>query len=259
MRYVFKQIFENCSKNCKNELSRLATAKIILTYDEDFLWVKVYQDENWETIYKATYKFDSVIDWDTIKVVWDDWELVTVRMIGIDTPEYSTTRFWYAECYWEEAKNMLEYLLQNAQEVEIELDPSQWNTDMYWRMLWYIFYNWENINRKCLHCDMMGVSIHKVHKYQQSFKLAESNAAYNDLGLWDKNTCNWERVKKWEQPTGAGSPYYKVYWDSSSSSSAWGSSCWACWCHAWTRWPRWWCYYVTSGGKVYWDHACCSK
>jgi hypothetical protein len=34
---LFKQIFENCSKNCKNELSRLATAKIILTYDEDFL------------------------------------------------------------------------------------------------------------------------------------------------------------------------------------------------------------------------------
>ena len=71
-QYIFKDIFAGCAKTCKNELSKLASAKIIETYDEDFLdWKK----ENTNT---ETYKLDSVIDWDTIKIIDQKWVTIWI-------------------------------------------------------------------------------------------------------------------------------------------------------------------------------------
>jgi hypothetical protein len=135
-QYIFKDIFAGCAKTCKNELSKLASAKIIETYDEDFLDLKK-EDTNTET-----YKLESVVDWDTIKIIDEKWATHSIRMIGLDSPESYATRYWYTECYWKEASEHLKEILKDVKEVQLEFDSTQWETDKYGRLLAYIFVNW---------------------------------------------------------------------------------------------------------------------
>ena len=58
-----------------------------------------------------SYKIVKVIDWDTIKIFDENWEKESVRMIWIDTPESYKTRFWYKECFWDEASNYLKKVI----------------------------------------------------------------------------------------------------------------------------------------------------
>lgn len=239
-QYVFKDIFAGCAKTCKNELSKLASAKIIETYDEDFLWVEK-EDTN-----KVTYKLDSVIDWDTIKIIDEKWATHSVRMIGLDSPESYATRYGYTECFWKEASNHLKSLLKNDKEielyVELEFDPTQWETDKYDRLLAYVFYNWVNINQKMI-ADWYWweYTYNLPYKYQTEFKNAQKTAETNNLGLWAENACNWERIATEEIDTTSTTKPSNV-----------------CLNHEWITWPRWGCYYIDEAwGKVYWDHACC--
>ena len=99
---------------------------------------------------RVTYKLDSVSDWDTIKVIDEKWVTQSVRMNGLDSPESFAIRFGYTECFWKEASNYLKTLLKDVKEVELEFDSTQWSTDKYWRLLAYVFYNWENINKEMI-------------------------------------------------------------------------------------------------------------
>ena len=184
----FKQMFENCSKNCKNELSKLATAKIILTYDVDFL------DEKGDDGITEKYKIDYVIDWDTIKIIDEKWASHSVRMIGLDSPESYATRFWYTECFWKEAGEHLNELLNDVNEVELEFDITQWESDKYDRLLAYVFVNWVNINQKMI-ADWYWweYTYNLPYKYQIQFKDAQKMAEQNNLWLWNEKACNWER------------------------------------------------------------------
>lgn len=237
-QYVFKDIFAGCAKTCKNELSKLASAKIIETYDTDFL------DENKQTDDYATFKLDSVIDWDTIKVIDDSWEKYSVRMIGLDSPESYATRYGYTECFWKEASEYLKSLLKDVSEVQLESDSTQWDTDKYGRILAYVFVKWVNINKKMI-ADGYGweYTYNLPYKYQKEFKEAMSNAEKNNLGLRSSNACNWERTSVEEVDTTSTVAPSNV-----------------CLNHSWILWPRWGCYYIDEAwGKVYWDHACCGN
>lgn len=140
-----------------------------------------------------TYTFLKVIDWDTIKVENSNEE-INIRMIGLDAPEKSTTRYWYTECFWNEATNHLNEILSWITTIQIEQDPTQWETDKYWRLLWYVFFSWNNINQKMIEDGYWFEYTYNLpYKYQKEFKKAEKNARLNKLWLWDKNTCNWER------------------------------------------------------------------
>jgi len=96
-----------------------------------------------------TYTFLKVIDWDTLKVKNNNEE-INIRMIGLDAPEKSTTRYWYTECFWNEATNHLNEILSWITTIQVEQDPTQWETDKYWRLLWYVFFSWNNINQKMI-------------------------------------------------------------------------------------------------------------
>jgi endonuclease YncB( thermonuclease family) len=126
----------------------------------------------------------SVVDGDIIKIE-RDWKNVTVRMIGIDAPEGTTTRYWYVEDFWKEATAYLTNLLSWIKEVEIELDDSQWEYDIYQRLLAYIFVNWINVNQKMLE-DWYAIeyTYNKPYKYQQSFKTAYVNAENYGKGMF---------------------------------------------------------------------------
>ena len=140
-----------------------------------------------------TYTLLKVIDWDTIKVENSNEE-INVRMVGLDAPEKSTTRYWYTECFWNEATNHLNEILSWITKIQVEQDPTQWETDKYWRLLWYVFLSWNNINQKMIEDGYWFEYTYNLpYKYQKTFKKAEKNARVNKLWLWDKNTCNWER------------------------------------------------------------------
>ena len=154
---------------------------------------KTNEPQQQTTLKLDTYTFLKVIDWDTIKVKNNNEE-INIRMIGLDAPEKSTTRYWYTECFWNEATNHLNEILSWITTIQVEQDPTQWETDKYWRLLWYVFFSWNNINQKMIEDGYWFEYTYNLpYKYQKEFKKAEKSARLNKLWLWDKNTCNWER------------------------------------------------------------------
>ena len=136
------------------------------------------------------------IDWDTIKIRNNAWKITSLRLIWIDTPESNETRYWYKECYWEEAKKYLKNLIWSAKYVSIEFDDSQWKTDKYWRLLWYLWFNWKNINEKII-SEWYWFEYtfnNNPYKYQSEFISSESSAKLNVKWLWSNNTCKWLRT-----------------------------------------------------------------
>ena len=138
-------------------------------------------------------KVANVIDWDTIKVVIN-WETQNVRMIWVDSPESYDTRYWYTECYWEEAADYLNKLLKNKY-VWLIYDKSQWTYDKYDRLLAYVIYSWENINQKIIeNWYWREYTYDKPYIYQKEFKNTENTAKQKWLGLWNIKTCWWKRI-----------------------------------------------------------------
>lgn len=79
-----------------------------------------------------------VVDGDTVKIQKNNSEKVlTVRMIGLDAPEATTTRYGHTECYGEEAKDHLASLL-NGKNINLLYDATQGTKDKYGRTLAYL-------------------------------------------------------------------------------------------------------------------------
>lgn len=175
---------------------------------------------NTQTNYKK-YSFVNVIDWDTIRVKNWSWETLSVRMIGLDAPESTTTRYWYTECFWKESSIHLNKLLSWANEIILEIDKTQDTFDKHWRTLAYIIYNWTNINKKMIE-DGYGweYTYSTPYKYQSEFKQAMKKAENKNLWLRNETTCKWERspVEKeiisshiWEIKWNISNKWEKIY------------------------------------------------
>ena len=135
-----------------------------------------------------------VIDWDTVKIKTKKSNEENIRMIGLDAPEKSTSRYWYSECFWKEAANHLTQLLSWIKILEVEYDSTQASTDKYWRILWYLILSWINLNKQMIKDWYWFEYTYNVpYKYQKEFKKAENYARSNNLWLRNANTCNWER------------------------------------------------------------------
>lgn len=162
--------------------------------------------------YKSDYKFDrtklndtklyqviSVSDGDTIKIDNNGKE-VTIRMIGVDTPETVDPRK-PVQCFGKEASNFTKSLLTNAK-VYLVSDPTQQNIDRYGRWLRYVvledmtFFNYELINQGYAHEYTYGGI---AYIYQMEFKAAEKNARENKRGLWAPETCNGDTKQEVKQ------------------------------------------------------------
>lgn len=160
----------------------------LLSELEKYLELKI----NWIDIYDVL----SVTDWDTVKINYN-WNSTKLRLIWIDTPESFTSRYWYKECYGDDASDYLKKLL-SWNKISIEFDYSQEKVDKYWRLLVYIFLNWENINAKLIEEGYaFEYTYNKKYNFQSEFIEYEKQAKELKKWLWNKNTCNWERKPVW--------------------------------------------------------------
>lgn len=171
--------------------NRLATRAEIFGFGSKILegWISKTTSET-----EVGMKTITVVDGDSIR--YGD---LKIRMIGLDAPESSTTRYGYIECFGLQASEYLKILLKDAKELTIELDPTQGETDKYGRTLAYIFYNGINLNTKMiLDGYAFEYTYDKAYKYQSDNKNAELTAKNAGLGLWSTSTC-WGDRKKWTQ------------------------------------------------------------
>ncbi len=138
------------------------------------------------------YPVVRVVDGDTI-IIAKDGTNVTVRLIGLDTPEIVDPRK-QVQCFGKEASDEAKKILA-GQSVQIETDPSQDTYDKYGRLLAYIFLpDGTNFNEHMI-AEGFGYeyTYHLPYRYQSAFKAAEVRARTNMLGLWATTTCSGKR------------------------------------------------------------------
>ena len=147
------------------------------------------------------YSVVRVIDGDTL-VIWKDGDEITVRLIGIDTPEVVDPRK-PVECFGPEASAEGKKLL-TGQDVRAVPDPSQDQYDKYGRMLAYIylpsglFYNEFMIAQGFAHEYTYG----KAYEFQKEFRAAQAKAKSQQLGFWSPATCNGQVGVNSTEPSG---------------------------------------------------------
>ncbi|MDQ3238980.1 MAG: thermonuclease family protein [bacterium] len=121
-----------------------------------------------------------VIDGDTIEIE----NGVTVRYIGIDTPE-SVKPGSSIQCYGKEASVKNTALVLN-QEIEMEKDVSE--TDRFGRLLRYVFVGAIFVNQQLIEEGFAYASTYPPDvKYRELFSEAQVNAQKNMSGLWSVN------------------------------------------------------------------------
>ena len=137
----------------------------------------------------------SVVDGDTIKIDLNG-TTITLRLIGIDTPETVDPRKT-VQCFGAEASNKAKELL-SGRKVRIEKDSTQGELDKYERLLAYVyrqdglFYNEYMVKQGYAH----EYTYDTPYKYQAQFKADEKYARENQLGLWSPNTCNGDTTSE---------------------------------------------------------------
>lgn len=136
------------------------------------------------------YLVDRVVDGDTFKV-WQNGKSVTVRLIGIDTPESVDPR-QEVQCFGKEASEYTKKLLEYKQ-VCLVADPKIGEFDKYQRLLVYayrqsdqLFINEHLVSQGYAHEYTYG----PIYKHQNDFREAESKAKEQKLGLWAEGVCD---------------------------------------------------------------------
>ena len=123
-----------------------------------------------------------VIDGDTVKVRLDGGPRVTVRLLGIDTPEVHNGE----ECWEEQASLAAKRLLSGATRVRLISDTSQANRDRYGRLLRYVIKGRsKDVGAKLVYrghaeVHMYNRPFERLRKYQRFENLAKRD----DRGLW---------------------------------------------------------------------------
>lgn len=134
-------------------------------------------------------KVVNVVDGDTVDVLIDK-KITRVRMLGINTPETKDPRK-DVECFGPEASEKLKETLI-GKVIELKKDSSQDSEDKYGRLLRYIFLEGENINQKMISEGYaFEYTYKKPYELQKEFRKSESGAREKNLGLWNKENCNY--------------------------------------------------------------------
>ena len=129
-----------------------------------------------------------VVDGDTIKVS----NGVTVRLIGIDTPETVDPRKT-VQCFGREATLYAHKLLDNTS-VSLEYDASQGRLDRYGRTLAYVWMSDGRLfNQVMIEDGFAHEYTYSIpHWYQARFIASERSAREAQRGLWSPATCAGE-------------------------------------------------------------------
>lgn len=129
-------------------------------------------------------KVTRVVDGDTIEIEGGQ----KVRYIGINTPETVDPRRGL-QCFGKEASSKNKELVE-GKEIYLEKDVSE--TDKYGRLLRYVYLNPNDIsiNEQLVQEGFAASSSYSPDiKYQDRFKLAETEARNQQKGLWNEQAC----------------------------------------------------------------------
>lgn len=135
------------------------------------------------------YRVARVVDGDTI-VVDVDQEPITVRLIGIDTPETKHPDMG-VQCFGPEATAHVEQLLE-GRSVWLEEDPTQESVDRYGRRLAYVWLDQTTmLNETLLTGGYAREYTYDVaYTHQERFLQAQDEAQTTSAGLWSPETCD---------------------------------------------------------------------
>jgi micrococcal nuclease len=121
-------------------------------------------------------KVFSVLDGDTFRFRKENGELQSVRLLGVDAPESTTTRYRHTECFGTEAKIYLTNLIKN-QFVRLVYDETQQQIDNYGRLLAYVYLGEVLVNEKMLTDGYSKEYTYKSnYQFQSAFQSAEKSA-----------------------------------------------------------------------------------
>ena len=148
------------------------------------------------------YPVIKVVDGDTIAVLMDG-KSVTLRLIGLDTPETVDPRK-PVQCFGKAASDKAKEML-TGKTVRLEFDASQGTLDKYGRTLAYVFlsdpstplgasgtfFNEYMISAGYAH----EYTYNLPYKYQDEFKAAQKQAREEKKGLWADGTCAGDTKK----------------------------------------------------------------
>ena len=135
----------------------------------------------------STYKVLKVVDGDTITID-KNGERVSVRLIGVDTPETVDPRR-PVECFGQAATDEMLKLVGDKS-VRIEIDSSQGERDTYGRLLAYVYVGEKFINQHLI-AEGFGheYTYIRPYAYQKEFRAAERAAEEQHKGLWAPGAC----------------------------------------------------------------------
>lgn len=133
---------------------------------------------------KEEVTFNKCIDGDTFKVKMNN-EIVTVRLLAVDTPEIKHDKV-EAEYYGEEAKDYTCDLLKNAKKIELEYDSKSDKFDKYDRALAWVYVDNYLLNDILVRNGYAEVAyVYSDYKYVDLLKEHESLAKIEKLGIWN--------------------------------------------------------------------------
>ncbi|MBI2612290.1 thermonuclease family protein [Candidatus Kaiserbacteria bacterium] len=134
------------------------------------------------------YPVAKVIDGDTFAIL-KDGKNVTVRLIGLDTPETVDPRK-PVQCFGKEASKKAKQIMASSS-VRLETDPTQGELDKYGRLLAYAFLSSGMNVAEYLIVEGYGheYTYNLPYKYQADFKTAEDKARLEKRGLWADDAC----------------------------------------------------------------------
>ena len=133
-----------------------------------------------------------VVDGDTMVVTRGGREL-TVRLIGIDTPE-TVAPGEPVMCFGPQATRFAQGRLEGS-DVVLELDRSQGRLDRYGRTLVYLWVDHRSrlamFNERAVRAGFAReYTYDSAYAWQSAFRRAEAVARAARRGLWAKSTCN---------------------------------------------------------------------
>jgi endonuclease YncB( thermonuclease family) len=142
------------------------------------------------------------VDGDTLKIT-ENGNLVTIRIIGIDTPETVDPRK-PVQCFGQEASAQAKALLAN-QLVSLTPDPTQNDKDRYDRLLRYVtLEDGTDYGLKMIADGYAHEYTYEVpYQRQAAYKQAEQDASAAANGLWGTSTCDGDTTKAAVSPAPA--------------------------------------------------------
>ena len=164
--------------------------KTAVYYDEHFNIINTINNSNTT---KIEVKYSKSVDGDTAKFELDGKE-ITVRFLGIDTPE-TVHPTKGEEPYGKEASNYTKGKLENAHKIEIEYDENASETDKYERALVWVW-----VDDTLLQEELISNGLARTYMLQDNYKYAwmlqenEEKAKEEKVGIWSEEAKTQENV-----------------------------------------------------------------